>query len=425
MWQATARYPLSRFEGEAMIDPSAPLPRPRSDLTEPPDAPQALSGELSVLQGRMLLQVSPARVGYLLGQLDAGRSGLVLCGTNALRKAKRLREEEQFSGPLLVDPAVYEVRAASEEEPFPPASEDTFAFDDPLEVSLAEQRAVGVTAPVTPTGYIHAEDSDALKAAVRRVADLDDAQVVFAAPVDVGWLREEDAVRQLIACLRLMKGPKAIMLGGQMDPLARHARAVDHLRRVIEEVPGAALLRTDLAAFGALAAGASFTAFGAGSRLRHIVAPGEKAKTSKGFSTSPHVLFAELMDFFLGKTLADRFASAEAPVCGCAVCEGVWALDEFASNAGERPARAAAHNVAVLMEWLRTLTAITPGLARQQWWHEHCRTAVERYPLVNAQLRQPDAFKVPQQLKRWALAAPASVADAANGQATANHQRRS
>ncbi|NEE23018.1 hypothetical protein G3M58_93285 [Streptomyces sp. SID7499] len=393
-----------------MIDPSAPLPRPRSDLTEPPDAPQALTGALRVLQDRILLQVSPARVGFFRTQLDAGRSGLVLCGPNALQQARRLRREEQFSGPLLVDPAVYEVRAASEEEPFPHASEDTFAFDDPLAVSLAEQRAMGVTAPMTPTGYLHAEDSDALKAAVRRVAALEDPQVVFAAPVDVGWLREEDSVRQLIAFLRLLRGPKALMLGGQMDPLARHPRAVDHLRRIVTEVPGAALLRTDLAAFGALAAGAAFTAFGAGSRLRHIVAPGEKAKASKGFSKSPHVLFPELMDFFLGKTLADRFAAAAAPVCGCAACEGVRALDSFASNAGDRQARAAAHNVAVLMEWLRTLTALAPGRARQQWWHERCRTAVDRYPVLNAQLLQPDLFKAPPQLKRWALAAPADEA---------------
>ncbi|MER7709084.1 hypothetical protein ABTX83_00740 [Streptomyces werraensis] len=392
-----------------MIDPSAPLPRPRSDLTEPPDAPHALTGAPGVLQGRMLLQVSPARVGFFRSQLDAGRSGLVLCGPNALQQARRLRREEQFGGPLLVDPAVYEVRAASEEEPFPHASEDTFAFDDPLVVSLAEQRAMGVTAPMTPTGYLHAEDSDALKAAVRRVAALEDPQVVFAAPVDVGWLREEDSVRQLIACLRLLAGPKALMLGGQMDPLARHPRAVDHLRRIVTEVPGTALLRTDLAAFGALAAGAAFTAFGAGSRLRHIVAPGEKAKTSKGFAKSPHVLFPELMDFFLGKTLADRFAAAAAPVCTCAACEEVRALDSFASNTGDRQARAAAHNVAVLMEWLRTLTALAPG-ARQRWWHERCITAVDRYPLLNAQLLQPDLFKVPPQLKRWALAAPADEA---------------
>lgn len=393
-----------------MIDPSAPLPRPRSDLTEPPDAPQPLPGALRVLQGRMLLHVRPARVGFFRPQLDAGRSGLVLCGPGALQQARKLRRAEQFSGPLLVDPAVYEVRAASEEEPFPDASEGTFGFADPLAVSLAEQRAVGVTAPITPTGYLHAEDSDALKAAVREVAALDDPQVVFAAPVDVGWLRDEDCVRQLIACLRLVPGPKALMLGGQMDPLARHPRAVAHLRRIVTEVPGAALLRTDLAAFGALAAGAAFTAFGAGSKLRHIVAPGQKAETSKNFSTSPHVLFPELMHFFLGKTLADRFAGAAAPLCGCAACEDGRALDSFASNAGDRQARAAAHNVAVMMEWLRTLSALAPGPARQWWWHERCLDAVGRYPLLNAQLLQPNGFKVPPQLKRWALAVPAEAA---------------
>lgn len=392
-----------------MIDPSAPLPRPRSDLTEPPDVPPALTGALRVLEDRMLLHVSPARVGFFRAQLDTGRSGLVLCGPKALQQARRLRNNEQFSGPLLVDPAVYEVRAASGEEPFPDVAEGTFGFDDPLAVSLAEQRAVGVTAPMTPTGYLHAEDSEALKAAVRQVAALDDPQVVFAAPLDVGWLREEDSVRQLIACLRLVRGPKALMLGGQMDPLARHPRAVDHLRRIITEVPGTALLRTDLAAFGALAAGAAFTAFGAGSRLRHIVAPGEKAEKSKGFALSPHVLFPELMHFFLGKTLADRFAGAAVPVCGCAACEGMRALDSFASSAGDRQARAAAHNVAVLMEWLRTLTALDSGPARQSWWHERCVAAVAQYPLLNLQLQQPNGFKVPAQLKRWALTTPDAV----------------
>ncbi|OIJ63260.1 hypothetical protein [Streptomyces mangrovisoli] len=409
-----------------MTDSSAPLPRPRSDLTEPPDAPQALAGALGVLQGRMLLHVSPARVGFLRAQLDAGRSGLVLCGPNALQQAKRLRETEAFSGPLLVDPGVYEVRAASEEDPFPDVSEGTFTFDDPLAVSLAEQRAAGVTAPLTPTGYLHAEDSDALKAAVRQVAALNDPQVVFAAPIDVGWLREEDSVRQLIAYLQLVKGPKALMLGGQMDPLARHPRAVGHLRQIVAQVPGTALLRTDLAAFGALAAGAVFTAFGAGSRLRHVIAPGEKAKTSKkggGFASSPHVLFPELMDFFLGKTLADRFAGAPLPVCTCAACAGERALDSFADNAGDRQARAAAHNVAVLMEWLRTLTAVAPGTARQRWWHERCLAAVDRYPLLNAELKQPDGFKAPAQLKRWALAAPAD--EVAPARVDAKNYRRS
>ncbi|MFJ8299098.1 hypothetical protein ACIQ9R_24895 [Streptomyces sp. NPDC094447] len=397
-----------------MTDSSVPLPRQRSA-----EASRTTGEVLDALRDRMLLQVSPARVGQVQGHLDPVRSGLILCGKDALRKAARLRREEAYGGALLVDPAAYEVSAATEDAPFPHVASDALPFDDPLEVSLAEQRAAGVTAPMTPTGYIHAEDSDALRAAVSRVADLDDPSVVFAVPIDVAWLRDEEPVRQLIAFLRLVKGPKTIMLGGQMDPLARYSKAVGHLRRVIEQVPDAALLRTDLAAFGALAAGATFTAFGTSSKLRHIVAPGEKAKTGNGgFATSPHVLYPELMSFFLGATLAKRFAASPAPVCSCAACLGARTLDSFTSLHSPLPAAAAAHNVAVLMSWLCALDTLPKGSARELWWHERCKAAVDRHPLVNAAISQPNAFKVPEQLKRWALAAPAPEASTTTATAT-------
>lgn len=396
-----------------MTDRSAPLPRPRSDLTEPPDA-VGLRGRpdgLDILRDRMLLQVSTARLGYVKAQLDAERSGLVLCGDDAVQKARTLRFKEGYTGPLLIDPAVYQVSAATEENPFPYNVEATLFLDDPLELSLAEQRDAGVTLPMTPTGYIRAEDSDALRAAVTRVRQLDDPTVIFAAPVDVSWLRDEESARQLLAYLQLVKGPKAIMLGGQMDPLGRYAKAVGHLKQLVEELPHAALLRTDLAAFGALASGAVFTAFGASSTYRHIVAPGEKPQTNKRIVVrSPHVLFPELMAFFLGEKIAKLYGSADdAPVCFCAACDGERSLDAFTSNRGELPAAAAAHNVAVLMEWLRTLKAATPGAARQQWWYDRCRTALEQYTLINASVRNPRAFEPPEQLKRWARTEPSTV----------------
>ncbi|MFC8345836.1 hypothetical protein [Streptomyces sp. NPDC057280] len=392
-----------------MTDRSAPLPRPRSDLTEPPDAVGARpqSDSMERLRDRMLIQVSTARLGYVQAQVDPRRSGLVLCGTDAVKKASALRFREGFTAPLLIDPAVYEVSPATEENPFPYDVEPTLFLDDPLELSLAEQRDAGATLPMTPTGYIRAEDSDALRAAVMRVLELDDPAVIFAAPIDVSWLRDEESTRQLIAYLQMIKGPTAIMLGGQMDPLGRYAKAVNHLRQLVAEVPEAALLRTDLAAFGALASGASFTAFGASSRYRHIVAPGETAQTNKRVPIrSPHVLFPELMAFFLGETIAKRYGGADAPVCFCASCEGNLALDAFTSNRDKLPAAAAAHNVAVLMEWLRTLTSVEPGMARQQWWYDRCRKALDQYDVINTSIRQPGAFKSRPQLDRWALAAP-------------------
>lgn len=393
-----------------MTDRSAPLPRPRSDLTEPPDAVgvRGRPDGLDILRDRMLLQVSAARLGYVKAQLDAGRSGLVLCGDDAVQKARGLRFKEGYAGPLLVDPAVYQVSAATEENPFPYYVEPTLFLDDPLELSLAEQRDAGVTLPMTPTGYIRAEDSDALRAAVTRVRELDDPTVIFAVPVDVSWLRDEESTRQLTAYLRMVKGPKAIMLGGQMDPLGRYAKAVSHLKQLIEELPHAALLRTDLAAFGALAAGATFTAFGASSTYRHIVAPGEKPQTNKKIIVrSPHVLFPDLMAFFLGEKIAKRYGGADdVPVCYCAACDGDLTLDAFSNNRGGLPAAAVAHNVAVLMEWLRTLKATEPGRARQKWWYDRCRTALDQYALINASVRHPRGFDPPEQLKRWALTAP-------------------
>jgi hypothetical protein len=177
--------------------------------------------------------------------------------------------DEGYSGVLLADPALYEKTVATEDAPFPQTEPDGFFLNDPLERSLEQQRAAGVTAPLTPTGYIQAEDSDVLRAAVARMTELDDPGVTFVVPIDVTWLRNEESLHQLIAYLQLVNGPKAIILGGQVDPLARYAKSVHHLRQLITQIPDTALLRTDLAAFGALAAGA----------VRHTIVPGEKAQT--------------------------------------------------------------------------------------------------------------------------------------------------
>lgn len=386
-----------------MTDPSAVPPRPRTSGSAP--------DSIGLLRGRMLVQSRPSLVKRVSEQIAPSLSGLLLCGDGAARTVQRMRRDEGYSGVLLADPACYESVPATEEAPFPENEPAGFFLNDPLEVSLSRQRAAGVTAPITPTGYIQAEDSDALRAAVRRMVELGDPSVIFAVPIDVAWLRNEESTEQLIGFLQLVPGPKAIMLGGQMDPLARYAKAVAHLRMLIAQVPDAALVRADLAAFGALAAGALFTAFGGSSGLRHIVAPGEKAQTSRkggGGPTAPHVLHPELMDFYLGDVLARKYGGASAPICECYACEG-RSLDVFTSNHAPLPAQAAAHNIAVLMGWLRDLCAVAPGGERERWWYERCRSAVDQYPVLNAALRQPGAFKVPEQLNRWALAAPESA----------------
>ncbi|MFD7550440.1 hypothetical protein ACFV0R_26785 [Streptomyces sp. NPDC059578] len=384
---------------------SIPTPRPGpdsdSDCAEPsgPAAAQQpfLSGQL---QGRLLLQAGVSRVGYIRAHLDPVRSGLVVSGPKAATKARRLREEG-FTGPLLADPAVYTEAAATEDDPFPDIVAGQLAFGDPLKLSIEAQvgHRVGATAALTPTGYLHADDLGALKAAVHQVLKLEDPHIIFSVPADVGWLRD-GTVEQFIGWLNLVPNPKAVMLGGQMDPLAGFSSAVGNLKRLLAEVPGTALLRADLAAFGALAHGAAFSAFGATSSVRHIVPPGQAAKRSAGGPNSPSVLLPELMGFFLGERLARLFAAGLPPVCWCVGCEG-RKLDTFVSNRAQVPA--AAHNAAVLMEWLRTMDAVDPA-GRPAWWQQFCRRAVDRYPVLNAELDHPgsSAFEVPRQLRQWA-----------------------
>lgn len=260
---------------------------------------------------------------------------------------------------------------------------------------------------MTPTGYIHAEDSDALLAAVRRTVRLDNPSVILTMPVDVSWLRE-DNVGQLIAALKLFRGTKALMLGGQMDPLGHFPQAVDNLRRVLAEVPRCALLRTDLAVFGALAHGASFGSFGVTGSVRHIVPPGEPVKKSKGGPLSPQVLFPELMGFFLGSTIAKHFAAADQPRCNCSVCDGDG-LDRFISMAGELQLEAAGHNIAIMIRCLDALMATPSGYERQKKWHELCLAAKEHHKVLNAALGLKKGFGVDEQLKRWASLVPTPV----------------
>uniref|UniRef100_UPI003C7DBF71 hypothetical protein n=1 Tax=unclassified Streptomyces TaxID=2593676 RepID=UPI003C7DBF71 len=393
---------------------SSDIPRPRNGAQAGPfgESAGAALTPGGLLDGRLLLHVSLSRLWQVRDHIDAGRGGLVLCGDAAAGKAMELRREG-FTAPLLVDPEVYTSHFATPEAPFPRTEHEGFSFgdprfDDPLRVSVDRQRAAGVTAAITPTGYIQAEDSDALLAAARQVEALADPLLVFAAPVDVGWLQDDDSVRQLIGALNLTKGPKALMLGGQMDPLGRFPRAVGNLRRVLASVPGAALMRTDLAVFGALAHGASFGSYGTTGSLRHIVPPGQPTQSSRAIMRSPHVLIPELMGFFLGAKIAKAFAAADTPGCNCAFCDGEG-LDRFTSMRGEHQRQAAAHNVEVMGGWLRAVMAAPPGYGRQLRWHEMCRSAVAHYSVLNASIDQKGAFKADAQLRRWAELVPQAV----------------
>ncbi|MFD4998707.1 hypothetical protein [Streptomyces buecherae] len=339
----------------------------------------------------MLLQVGSRREARIRPWVDAAASGLVLTGKGALTKAVRLREAG-FAAPLLVDEARYQLAYATEEAPFPGLDEGPTPLfgHDRLEELMTAHLALA-DAALTPTGYVAAGAADVLEAAAARVRRLGDPRVVFCAPVDAGWLYP-GALERLAEVLRSVPGPVAVLVGGRPEPQA----AAAGLARLLPQVPGAGVLRTGLGAFGALGLGAGFSAFGVDSSMRQVLPPETQSRPGGG-PGSPSVLFAPLMNFYLGLTLATRF-SGQAPECACECCRG-GALDRFLDMAQQVPA--AGHNACVLSGWARQSHALEVA-ERGPWWRGMCRSALERYPQWSQRVSHKQGFAVGAELPVWA-----------------------
>ncbi|MFC1421278.1 hypothetical protein [Streptacidiphilus cavernicola] len=354
--------------------------------------PVPLRGSVpTVLADRVLLQVGHRRSARYRDWVDFSHSGLVLTGQGALAKAGQLREEG-FEAALVVDEARYTLAEATPQAPFPGIDDGPAPlFGEPLEHLMLAQLAFADVA-LTPTGYLPAGADQALEAAALQVARLGDPRVVFAVPMDAGWLYP-GVLEYLADVLSTVPGPKAVMIGGRPDPRI----AAAGLARLLELVPGTGVLRTGLGAFGGLALGAGFTAFGVDASMRQLLPPAAAPAPSGGGPGSPAVLFPELMNLFLGLTLAQRF-DGDAPQCRCAHCQGE-PLDRFLSMAQQVPA--AGHNAAVLMEWVRQLHAVGTG-ARGAWWQDRCQKALDAYAVWNNRIGQKRGFTAWADLFAWA-----------------------
>jgi hypothetical protein len=137
-------------------------------------------------------------------------------------------------------------------------------FGDALQHLMLTQLSFAGLA-LTSAGYPAGGALEALEAAAR-VTRLGDPRVVFAVPVDAGWL-SPGVLEHLAEVLGQVPGPKAVLVGGRPDPRA----AAVGPARLLELVPGTGVLRTGLGAFGILVLGTGFTAFGVDGSVRTAV----------------------------------------------------------------------------------------------------------------------------------------------------------
>jgi hypothetical protein len=382
-----------------------PQPRPTSDRVAEREAalqelarqsaPAVPPGAAGILTDRVLLHTSWDTCRKLL-PLPEHIGGLVLRGAGAATGIKHLTKAG-FDRPIAFDPEGYEDAAATEDEPFVLLPDDDSLFGLTLEQELQRQRDFGACIALTPTGYLYAGDSDALRAAVRAAGQIDRNDVVFSVPLDVGWFQAEH-IDHLIAVLAKLELPKAVFIGGQFDPMERYKDAVANLRRVVAEAGRVAVLRTDLTGFDVMSHGAFATSIGSGGGLRHMIPLGQFRRSNKN-DESPSVLFGDLMSFFKGSTLQEKFADSQAPICDCASCDG-RELDTFLTKDDSVPAHR--HGMCTWAAWISGLRACRTISERATWWRTKCVDAVANAEIVSTQINQPDAFTPPETLRAWA-----------------------
>ncbi|WP_261562663.1 hypothetical protein [Frankia tisae] len=367
---------------QALLPPVL-APRPASTAAE-----RRLSERIFLLARTRALRVP---------SLHPRHGGLALCGPDAVEKLRELRRRGH-SGLLIADPAFYENDVATDDQPFTFTADDLFGHG--LDRELELQLDSGATVALTPTRYLRAGDRGALRAVVTAAQDIDRVGTVVMIPAAVGWLLDS-SIDLFLPALASIPHPVAIALGGQFNPLDSHRKATTNLRRLLLEVPGTALWRTDLAAFDSIAHGGPFASFGLTTALRHIIPPDEKPQNRNGGGpVPPTVLLPELLRFSSGPALAKRYAGLEAPTCTCQVCRGAG-LNRFDGYDGDTRAQADAHNVAVWNELLSALFSLRDLGNRQAWWRRLCMDAVNAHETENIRIRQAGAFKPPKDVKRW------------------------
>ena len=195
-------------------------------------SPAMPAGPAAALADRVLVYLRPDKAGAVLPYLDRGRSGMIMAGANPAAAMNFLREAGA-DFPRLIDPACYESYTATAQAPFSLPADGL--YQPTLGEALDRQLRLGVTAALTPTGYIPAGGTDVLSAAARQFGQLDRKDAIFIAPLDVSLL-DGPYFARTAAILAGLGRPAAVVLGRQFDPLDQSRKIIPNLRALAADV---------------------------------------------------------------------------------------------------------------------------------------------------------------------------------------------
>jgi hypothetical protein len=318
--------------------------------------------------------------------------GLVMRATHA-RLVRRLRREHGYNRPVLLDPACYAAKP-----------EDRRARADRLvsheDYWLDQQREHHVAAYLSPSPYVRAGNVKQL----RRVLDagrefcaaaqngVRPAVAFTVVAADRHWLT--DLAPTFAAVIGRAETPIALILADREDPLGTRA-SVEGLVQVLASHPHVALLRTDVAAFGALAHGAVAAAIGTITTLRHLVPPGSPGYAPIRDKTA-RVLVGPLLQYLAGSTLAEYKKDGGVLDCDCEECRGA-SLRRFEDE--DLLVEAQRHNV---VTWRRLADMLRAQALQRRpaAWAAMCRSAL----VMSERLEEQTDYPVdqPTSLRAWA-----------------------
>lgn len=253
------------------------------------------------------------------------------------------------------------------------------------------QRAAGAAHSLLPGVFLDWDRNDntafllAVDEQSRIARDLGVAQL-FA--IDVRWIARKPEV--VIDALQSAYQPVALVLVHRDDPLSE-SRAVQGLRRLVQQVSRVSLLRSDHGAIGALAFGAEHASVGLTTSTRHYTPPTKRAWRGPG--QSARLFVRPLLDWFLASHVAGWTAAGKAIVCNLTCCHG-QSLARFL----DPDLDADWHNMNALTD-LADYVINAPKSDRASEFLGQCRSATKWYNLAG--FKGPEKPKA--QLTGWVL----------------------
>ncbi|MEV6644897.1 hypothetical protein [Amycolatopsis sp. NPDC051371] len=333
---------------------------------------------LDELAGRLLIQCRPAQARAAAEIAESWDAGLVLTGGRLEGTVRALRDSG-FTGPLLCDADRYS------------GSKRVGAARGTHPAWLGRQAELGLL-PLTDSGYVALYDIRGLRTILRTAAHRR-SPVVAVLPLAARWFATNPACDALVREINAHGVPIAIAVEHRDDPFGVQYLVRRFLRLLTAATVPVILLRSDIAAVGALCHGAHAAAAGTISALRHTYPQVRRRGAPRpGVSAFVTPLLAYHRLETLDRVFAETPDLAQLWPCGCPVCD--TRTPARLGSAGD----ATRHSMHALLGLHADLRRARTRAAMISSWHEHCSHALGVHEQVSEEV---PGWRAPAGVRGW------------------------